>query len=223
MSIQKFKSITAAVCLLAAGTATMRAALVTIQQDVNLATTTITLGPPNQINQYFSGSTPRTISNGDSVSLTYNFLNGRLTMADLVSIPNTAENAFMWLGLQSGTSGTFNISSIQITFLDAVATGGAQSQFVLASQSSGSAHLGPALQAFLLSGSSLNFSGIQATYTVDSIPGGTDTYVPWLILTADQLAVTPVPEPSTYIAGALLLLPFGAQAVRRLRTRKQVS
>jgi hypothetical protein len=29
-----------------------------------------------------------------------------------------------------------------------------------------------------------------------------------------------VPEPSTYIAGALLLLPFGAQAVRRLRNRK---
>jgi hypothetical protein len=28
-----------------------------------------------------------------------------------------------------------------------------------------------------------------------------------------------VPEPSTYLAGALLLLPFGAQAVRRLRTR----
>lgn len=33
---------------------------------------------------------------------------------------------------------------------------------------------------------------------------------------------TVVPEPSTYIAGALLLLPFGAQAVRRLRMRKRV-
>lgn len=32
-----------------------------------------------------------------------------------------------------------------------------------------------------------------------------------------------VPEPSTYIAGALLLLPFGAHVVRRLRTHKQVS
>jgi hypothetical protein len=33
--------------------------------------------------------------------------------------------------------------------------------------------------------------------------------------------VSAVPEPSTYLAGAILLLPFGAQAVRRLRTRKE--
>ena len=32
-----------------------------------------------------------------------------------------------------------------------------------------------------------------------------------------------VPEPSTYVAGALLLLPFGAQVIRRLSTSKQVS
>lgn len=31
---------------------------------------------------------------------------------------------------------------------------------------------------------------------------------------------TPVPEPSTYIAGALLLLPFGASALRRLRKNR---
>ncbi|MGC3961034.1 MAG: hypothetical protein QM813_24815 [Verrucomicrobiota bacterium] len=28
---------------------------------------------------------------------------------------------------------------------------------------------------------------------------------------------TPVPEPSTYVAGALLLLPFGAHTLRVLR------
>ena len=33
----------------------------------------------------------------------------------------------------------------------------------------------------------------------------------------DQLAVVPVPEPTTVIAGALLLLPFGASALRILR------
>jgi hypothetical protein len=31
---------------------------------------------------------------------------------------------------------------------------------------------------------------------------------------------TPVPEPSTYIAGALALLPFGLQGIRALRNRK---
>jgi hypothetical protein len=30
---------------------------------------------------------------------------------------------------------------------------------------------------------------------------------------------TPVPEPSTVIAGALLLLPFGASAIRVLRRK----
>lgn len=31
--------------------------------------------------------------------------------------------------------------------------------------------------------------------------------------------IAPVPEPSTYIAGALLFLPFGAHLIRRLRAR----
>jgi hypothetical protein len=36
----------------------------------------------------------------------------------------------------------------------------------------------------------------------------------------DDVSISAVPEPSTVIAGALLLLPFGASAVRVLRNRK---
>jgi hypothetical protein len=36
----------------------------------------------------------------------------------------------------------------------------------------------------------------------------------------DQLAIVPVPEPTTVIAGALLLLPFGASALRILRKKQ---
>ena len=36
-------------------------------------------------------------------------------------------------------------------------------------------------------------------------------------------AFAPVPEPSTYLAGALLLLPFGLQGIRHLRCRKQAA
>ena len=36
----------------------------------------------------------------------------------------------------------------------------------------------------------------------------------------DDISVTAVPEPSTYIAGALMLLPFGLQGMRHLRSRK---
>jgi hypothetical protein len=38
-------------------------------------------------------------------------------------------------------------------------------------------------------------------------------------LTAVTLSLTPVPEPTTMIAGALLLLPFGASTLRMLRKR----
>jgi len=37
----------------------------------------------------------------------------------------------------------------------------------------------------------------------------------------DDVTFAAVPEPSTYVAGALLLLPFGAQVIRRLRSSKQ--
>jgi hypothetical protein len=47
---------------------------------------------------------------------------------------------------------------------------------------------------------------------------------PWNQPDQDMMArfdVTAVPEPSTYIAGTLLLLPFGLQGIRHLRNRKQ--
>jgi len=36
-----------------------------------------------------------------------------------------------------------------------------------------------------------------------------------------DLTLTPIPEPSTYLAGALLMLPVGLQGLRSLRNRKQ--
>jgi hypothetical protein len=53
-----------------------------------------------------------------------------------------------------------------------------------------------------------------------SVAGGRASYGNQLLGTAIySAAATPVPEPSTYVAGALLLLPFGAQVIRRLRPR----
>jgi Carbohydrate binding domain len=39
----------------------------------------------------------------------------------------------------------------------------------------------------------------------------------------DDVSLTPVPEPSTVIAGALLLLPFGFSTIRHFRSRKQAA
>ncbi len=52
------------------------------------------------------------------------------------------------------------------------------------------------------------------TYT----PSALTVWNPNPILTA-----TPIPEPTTMIAGALLLLPFGLQGVRMLRNRRQAA
>jgi hypothetical protein len=38
-----------------------------------------------------------------------------------------------------------------------------------------------------------------------------------------QVTLTAVPEPTTIIAGALLLLPFGLHGLRHLRNRKQTA
>ncbi len=47
----------------------------------------------------------------------------------------------------------------------------------------------------------------------------------YLNMGVDNVSIleTAVPEPSTYLAGALLLLPFGLQGIRHFRSRKQAA
>jgi hypothetical protein len=56
------------------------------------------------------------------------------------------------------------------------------------------------------------FGGAQAS---DTSPPS-----PWDATTAGSAVPTPVPEPTTMIAGALLLLPFGASTLRILRKNR---
>ncbi len=50
---------------------------------------------------------------------------------------------------------------------------------------------------------------------------GRDSHWAFDVLNVESSTEVAVPEPSTYIAGALLLLPFGMQGIRSLRSRKQ--
>ncbi len=68
------------------------------------------------------------------------------------------------------------------------------------------------------------FSGGTGVVGLNLFPGGDyglDTGSQRLVANALTFEIAPVPEPSTYIAGALLLLPFGAQLIHRLRSPKQ--
>jgi hypothetical protein len=194
------------------------AALVTIQENVDLTASPFQAGPPQGLQYYGYDAAPVTIANGDSVSVTYNFTGGfRLRMDDLPSGGDSFETADAWLFLFEGTPGWFEISNIKVSFLDAVATGGAPTEVLLSLHSQGDWHLGPELWYFMPAGSSLAFSGIKATYDVVSVPGGVNLYKPWLNIWAEQLTIMPVPEPSTIVGGSLLLLPFGVAAFRRFR------
>ena len=99
--------------------------------------------------------------------------------------------------------------------------------------------------AGVIPGRSLGYSGLAydpdtaALYSLGSITGGTyglytintgtghatlvSTQSPIIGADGGLAFVSAVPEPSTYLAGALLLLPFGLQGIRHLRSRKQAA
>jgi hypothetical protein len=56
-----------------------------------------------------------------------------------------------------------------------------------------------------------NANGAFGVYALDMVSGGT--------YAQPQLCMVPVPEPDTILAGALMLLPFGAGALRLVRRR----
>ena len=71
----------------------------------------------------------------------------------------------------------------------------------------------------------LTANGIWTLFLADmSVGGGTSTLESWGLDIRSGVPPEPtVPEPSTFIAGALLLLPFGLQGIRHLRNRKQTA
>ena len=90
--------------------------------------------------------------------------------------------------------------------------------------------LNPDLLALVATGTSGNinltfqFSGVNPE--LSAIYGGTGVTTASYsgsISSAAQVSNSPVPEPSTVVAGALLLLPFGVSTVRILRKHKQTT
>jgi hypothetical protein len=84
----------------------------------------------------------------------------------------------------------------------------------------------PAITSVTVNGATTmgGFSGANVSFDADNI------YVNWQGLNFDSSTIVSldvgfgaVPEPSTFIAGALLAFPFGLQGARWLRNRKQAS
>ena len=67
------------------------------------------------------------------------------------------------------------------------------------------------------------YVNINSTLSFDRVVATSSEYAFELDNIAYSADPAPVPEPSTYFAGALLALVFGVQGVRSLRSRKQTA
>ena len=123
------------------------------------------------------------------VVLSSSFISGTLHVTDIVAGGTTDTN---WL--PGGSSSALNVNWNNSLFPHQI--------------------LMPGDQSIVLGFSSL----IQPTWgngqAQDSVPPS-----PWSTFAAGTLIPVPVPEPTTMIAGALLLLPFGASTLRIVRRR----
>jgi hypothetical protein len=69
----------------------------------------------------------------------------------------------------------------------------------------------------------LGYNGVRTTHEIEESPGIMTFGVQYGIPFNVNIQSEPVPEPTTIIAGALLLLPFGLQSIRILRNRRQMA
>lgn len=197
------------------------AATVLFEQVINLSSLTINTSAGGDSISAAYGSNTKLVADGDDVTVRYTFAAGQtLTLADLAAT-NSSENIGLWLGLSSGTSGTFTVNGMSLTFLNAFATGGGPTTVVVpGSQSSGSVHLGPFFSDFLDAGSSITFTGFETTFHVVDLPGTANTYSPWISLSAEKITKgTSVPDEN---ATAVLLALAGAGLLLAHRSRRTI-
>lgn len=145
-----------------------------------------------------------------------------------ISAASSIDLVLNYLGSRSGYG--YTPPSITLQFI------GAFDQAALANGLGSQYWTAPTLAAFD-TGISGSGSGRSVSIDVSSIAGDyTQQYLAFRLTpssslseTAQQfsymasLEIAPVPEPTTCIAGALLLLPVGLQGIRMLRNRRQTS
>ncbi len=191
------------------------AALVTINETIDISGFSTT---PSFVSQTFSLSSPVTIASGDQVDMTVNFdPMQRLRIDD----SGFADRLYGWLN--GAAAANFTISNADITLHGFSGSPGTSNTFSLASQSAGTAHIGPSFTNFLNSGEYVEFSGYTVTYDVDSIaPSPKEFDSIWLV--GNQASLAAVPEPHQYMMfGSFCLLGligrYGRQLPQMIRAR----
>lgn len=152
---------------------------------------------------------PDTVRNGDSVSLTFSFVNGKKMKISDLGPDDTFEQISPWLLRLGSEYDLFEIVNAQIDLLDATVIGEGQKQKSIAQQIDGVVHLGPTGYGWLGPDSSVTFSGIRARFDVVNIPLGEGSYTPWLNIYAEGFQILSSPVPDAGASGLLLLTGLG--------------
>lgn len=112
---------------------------------------------------FYNFASPARIANGDHVSLTVDFLGSE-------NVTISGQSAVLWpLMLSGNNDSSFVINNANVNLQGFSGTGGAVANYLLGTQSSGQAHIGPFLSNFLTSSQSVTFSGFSTSFDVQSI------------------------------------------------------
>jgi hypothetical protein len=133
----------------------------------------------------------------------FNNAGGNITVTLGNLLPNSTYDLYIYLASNDGGSSGARSALATANGTGATATGNPQSTFL-------------AGQNYVLLATTSTSSGIINITESDLSPPNSTTEVDMNGLQIEG-AFAPVPEPTTIIAGALLLLPFGTSVVRQLR------
>jgi hypothetical protein len=151
-----------------------------------------------------------TIHDGDDVTFKVTFLGNQ-------TLNFGFGNESFITGLTSGDNySNFTISAVSMNLFGFNGGTGTSSLLTKATDSSGTAHLGPTWDHFLTVGQSVSFSGFEVGFHVDSIQNTMHSYdMPLISYFGDNVSIGVVPEPSELALFSVGLLGLGLTRRRR--------
>jgi hypothetical protein len=213
------------IALLLGGVGQATAAFIEVSQTADITG----LAPNTSYSQTFSSPSSVSIAAGDDVHIRYTFLGGDIRLSNSTGGPWGGVGPWLQVSSPPGTYGNFTISNVSVQLLGFSGSPGTSSLFTRTTDTSGSAHIGPTQTSYssvLPANSYVEFSGIDATYHVESLPASPNTYNGgWLVIWGSEVeavapSATAAPEPASLSLLGLGGLCLGGCVWRRRKAAR---